>query len=90
MRRAMDMLIDSYPAILGSDIAGVVEEVGEGVEGWKKGDEVFASAITGGYQQYVALPAYILMPVGGSCSFDVVVKTDGEARNRATLRLMTS
>lgn len=29
-----------YPAILGSDIAGIVEEVGEGVEDFRRGDKV--------------------------------------------------
>lgn len=38
-----DVLIDGYPAVLGSDIAGDVEEVGEGVTDFKKGDRVYAS-----------------------------------------------
>ncbi len=29
-----------YPAVLGSDIAGDVEELGEGVEGFSKGDKM--------------------------------------------------
>jgi NADPH:quinone reductase-like Zn-dependent oxidoreductase len=48
------------PAILGFDISGVVEEVGEGVKDFQKGDEVYAYLDLkrgGGYAQFVALPA---------------------------------
>jgi NADPH:quinone reductase-like Zn-dependent oxidoreductase len=34
------IFVDHYPAVLGMDIAGTVEEVGEGVENFSKGDNV--------------------------------------------------
>ena len=34
------IFISDYPAVLGADIAGIVEEVGEGVENFSKGDNV--------------------------------------------------
>lgn len=33
-------MLSQYPAILGSDAAGTVEELGEGVVGFAKGDRV--------------------------------------------------
>lgn len=34
--------VEDYPAIIGTDIAGIVEEVGQGVHGFVKGDRVYA------------------------------------------------
>ncbi|KAG2029034.1 chaperonin 10-like protein [Suillus americanus] len=37
------MFVTHYPAILGRDIAGIVEKVGEGVNNFRKGDRVLVS-----------------------------------------------
>lgn len=39
--RAYNFFITEWPAILGTDASGVVEEVGEGVTGFTKGDKVY-------------------------------------------------
>lgn len=48
-----------FPEVLGSEAAGVVEAVGEGVDGFAVGDAVFGSAVTGGYAEYTLLPAAV-------------------------------
>lgn len=35
------LFIEKYPAVLGTDMAGVVEDVGEGVQDYVKGDKVY-------------------------------------------------
>jgi len=49
------------PYVPGMDVAGTVDEVGDGVEGISAGDEVVGLVINsgsyGGYSEYVVLPA---------------------------------
>ncbi|KAJ7197883.1 chaperonin 10-like protein [Mycena rebaudengoi] len=72
LQREYDNRIDEYPAVLGADIAGVVEKVGEAVQGFFKGDRVFAGVIGGGFQQYIALPAAVIIRMPQNLSFDEV------------------
>lgn len=46
-----------FPVVFGNEVAGVVEAVGPGVEGFAVGDEVFGNPATGGYARKTLLPA---------------------------------
>ncbi|MFD5318115.1 NADP-dependent oxidoreductase [Streptomyces sp. NPDC127098] len=52
----------TLPAVPGGEIAGVVDAVGEGVEGLKGGDEVLGWSDTGAYAQYALATAAVLAP----------------------------
>eukprot|EP00271_Cylindrocystis_brebissonii_P015981 TRINITY_DN39086_c0_g1_i1.p1 TRINITY_DN39086_c0_g1~~TRINITY_DN39086_c0_g1_i1.p1 ORF type:complete len:432 (+),score=70.45 TRINITY_DN39086_c0_g1_i1:235-1530(+) len=54
--------------ILGLECSGVIEAVGEGVEGWKVGDKVCALLAGGGYAEKVAVPASQLFPIPANVS----------------------
>ncbi|HEY9376532.1 MAG TPA: NADP-dependent oxidoreductase, partial [Jiangellaceae bacterium] len=54
------------PAITGSDVSGVVDEVGDGVTDVSIGGEVFGFALSGGAAQYALLRNYALKPAGMS------------------------
>lgn len=43
VRRGLPHLKLEYPHVLGSDVAGTVAELGEGVEGWAVGDEIIVN-----------------------------------------------
>ena len=52
-----------YPFILGLDVAGVIDSLGDAVEGWKVGDGVFYHgnlSRSGGYAEFAIAPAHIL------------------------------
>ncbi len=49
--------------ILGLEMAGVVEEVGESCSRWKNGDRVCALLPGGGYAEYAVVPDALAMPV---------------------------
>ena len=52
--------------IPGLEVAGTIEAVGAAVRHWKVGDRVAALLASGGYAEYVAVPAPLLFPVPGS------------------------
>ena len=57
--------------ILGSDIAGVVDDLGEGVSRFKPGDEVYGDnlALMGGFAQYALAPESALALKPGQLTF---------------------
>jgi putative PIG3 family NAD(P)H quinone oxidoreductase len=59
---------DASP-LLGLEVAGVVAEVGEGVEGISLDDEVCALVPGGGYAEYCRVPAGCVLPKPASLDF---------------------
>ncbi|KAJ3043193.1 hypothetical protein HDV00_005513 [Rhizophlyctis rosea] len=69
------LFVEKYPTILGVDGAGVVAEVGEGVQKFAKGDRVFfqgeiGNPTRGTFQQHIAIPAQLAAKIPEKWSFD--------------------
>ncbi|KAF5327331.1 hypothetical protein D9619_004012 [Psilocybe cf. subviscida] len=68
------LFLEKYPAILGTDLAGVVEEVGQGVDEWKHGDRVYIQGQFendfSSFQQYALALASTLARIPDNVSFD--------------------
>ncbi|KAK2882602.1 hypothetical protein FQN49_000174 [Arthroderma sp. PD_2] len=68
----------SYPFIMGEDVAGTVVEVGEGVERFRVGDRVVATAsavsvntaVEGGFQLYTVIREWLAAPLPDSITFE--------------------
>src|ERR1700759_5131601 len=60
------------PAVLGSEVSGVVREVGKDVDGFAVNDEVFGSVApgSGGYTEYTLVPATAAAPKPPQVSFN--------------------
>ncbi|MCA1719225.1 MAG: zinc-binding dehydrogenase [Actinobacteria bacterium] len=58
------------PFTPGSEVAGTVAEVGDGVEDVNVGDRVVTLLGTGGYAAYAVAPARNLIPIPGGMDFD--------------------
>lgn len=56
--------------ILGLEVAGVIEELGPGVTGWKKGDRVMTLVGGGGYAEYAVAYACHLMAIPENMTFE--------------------
>ncbi len=59
----------TLPAVLGSEGAGTVEAVGEGVTGWKPGDRVAWSMARGAYAEYAGVPIASLVRIPDGLDF---------------------
>lgn len=57
------------PAVLGSEGAGTVESVGEGVKGLKPGDRVAWAMARGSYAEYAVVPASHLVAIPAGLEF---------------------
>jgi len=66
--------IEKFPAVLGTDVAGDVEELGEGVTEFKKGDRVFVHGQflndRGSFQQYTLALASATARIPPNVSYD--------------------
>ncbi|HUQ24565.1 MAG TPA: NADPH:quinone oxidoreductase family protein [Burkholderiales bacterium] len=76
----------------GSELAGVVKEVGEGVSGWKAGARVMAFTTYGAFAEEVKTEASRLSPLPGKMSFEegaafllTYATSDHALRDRAAL-----
>lgn len=63
--------VATLPAVPGTEVAGYVEAVGEGVTGLAVGDTVFASAVLGGYSQYLVAEAAETLKLPEGLDLDV-------------------
>jgi NADPH2:quinone reductase len=76
MRQNRFALTPELPSILGHEVTGVIESLGEGVSGPEVGTRVAAplfaaGAFFGGYAEYVAIDADFVVPLPDSISFEV-------------------
>ena len=69
-RRNQYVELQDLPFTPGSEVAGTVSEVGEGVDDVSVGDRVVSLLGTGGYAEYVVAPARGLIPLPAGLDFD--------------------
>lgn len=73
----------SLPHVLGAEVAGVVDAVGDGVEDAAVGDAVAGWADGGGYAEYALLSTYAAKPEGLGWAQAASLPVAGEAAVRA-------
>lgn len=62
--------LHGYPITPGFEVAGVVDALGEGVEGWRVGDRVIGLTLFGGYASHLCLPADRIFALPSGLSFE--------------------
>jgi NADPH:quinone reductase-like Zn-dependent oxidoreductase len=64
-----DFIPLELPHVFGSEVSGVVDAVGDGVDGFAPGDEIFGQAADGGYAEYALVIAAIAAHKPAAVSF---------------------
>ena len=62
--------LHGYPITPGFEVAGVVDAIGEGVEGWHVGDRAIGVTLFGGYTSAICLPVDRVFPTPAALSSD--------------------
>jgi NADPH:quinone reductase-like Zn-dependent oxidoreductase len=70
------------PAIVGADVAGIVDEIGPGVDGLAVGDEVLGWADTGSYAEYALATKVTRKPAELAWDVAVALPVAGETARR--------
>ncbi|HEY7168009.1 MAG TPA: NADP-dependent oxidoreductase [Candidatus Binatia bacterium] len=72
IRSGRSAIPQPLPLTLGSDVAGVIESIGSGVDGFRAGDEIFGvtnERFTGGYAEYALAKASMIAHKPKSLNF---------------------
>ncbi|XP_067003260.1 quinone oxidoreductase isoform X2 [Anabrus simplex] len=69
IREGAYAILPKLPAILGKEVAGVVEEVGSNIDNIKKGDRVFGCLLDGGYAEYAVCKKNHVFPLSEKLTF---------------------
>lgn len=72
-----DVMPTDLPAGVGSDVAGVVDEVGPDVSGWAVGDEVLGRSTTGAFAEYALAESSELVGKPEGIGWDVAASLAG-------------
>ncbi|MCJ1386432.1 hypothetical protein MMC17_009558 [Xylographa soralifera] len=72
--RAFGIMVQSWPAVLGIDAAGVIDSVGESTKDFLPGDEVFSLCgmgnRAGAFQEITTVPSYLVAKKPASLTFE--------------------
>ncbi|KAJ7082409.1 chaperonin 10-like protein [Mycena belliarum] len=72
--QAYKIFVEEFPAVVGSDIAGEVVAVGDGVDGWRTGDRVFfqgpfQDGRYGAFQEHTLIAAELAAKIPANLSY---------------------
>lgn len=72
--RAFGIMVQSWPAVISVDAAGIVESVSESVKDFRPGDEVFClcgmGSRAGAFQEIITVPSHLVAKKPASLTFE--------------------